>query len=91
MAIYMVGYDLNKSGKNYEELIKKIKELANGYWHHLDSTWLILHVGTAATIRDALTPHIDDDDELLVVKLAKGDAAWHGFNQAGSKWLNDNL
>jgi hypothetical protein len=91
MAIYMVGYDLNKSGKNYDELIEKIKEVANGWWHHLDSTWLIQHAGTAVTIRNALAPYIDDDDELLVALMGKDDAAWKGFNEKGSKWLKSNL
>jgi hypothetical protein len=91
MAVYMIGYDLNKQGKNYEDLIKKIKEIATLWWHHLDSTWLITHAGTAVTVRDALTPYIDNDDELLVVRLAQSDAAWKGFNDAGSKWLKDHL
>ncbi|MCC8555460.1 hypothetical protein [Xanthomonas hortorum] len=91
MAIYMIGYDLNRQGQNYSGLIEKIKEIANGYWHHLDSTWLISHAGSAAVIRDALKPFIDSNDELLVVKLAQGDAAWSGFNTAGSDWLRNNL
>jgi hypothetical protein len=87
VAIYMIGYDLNKSGKNYEGLIEKIQEIADGYFHQLDSTWFIGHGGDAAEIAQTLVPLIDNDDELLVVKLAEGDAAWSGFDQAGSNWL----
>ncbi|MCC8618917.1 hypothetical protein [Xanthomonas vesicatoria] len=91
MAIYLIGYDLNRKGQDYSGLINKIKEIANGYWGNLDSTWLIGHAGTASTIRDALAPFIDQNDELLVVKLAQGDAAWKGFNQSASDWLLKNL
>jgi len=91
MATYLIGYDLNKKGKDYDGLIAKIKEISNGYWHHLDSTWLIGHAGGAKVIRDALRPFLDNDDELLVVLLAKGDAAWYGFNDSGSEWLKNNL
>jgi len=91
VAIYMIGYDLNKSGKNYDGLIAKIKEISNGWWHNLDSTWLIGHAGRADKIRDALTPYIDKDDELLVVLLAKGDAAWAGFDKKASDWLMNHL
>ncbi len=87
----MVGYDLNKAGKNYDGLIEKIKQISSDWWHHLDSTWLIVHGGNSVTIRDALNPYIDKDDELLVVPLVKGDAAWAGFNKAGSDWLMRNL
>ena len=91
MAIYMVGYDLNKSGKNYDGLIAKIKQISADWWHHLDSTWLISHNGDSVAVRDTLSPYIDKDDELLIVKLAKSDAAWVGFNADGSAWLKKNL
>lgn len=87
---YLIGYDLNKSGQNYSLLIEKIKELANGYWHHLDSTWIIKHPGPATSIRDALTPYIDSNDELLVVKLNR-EAAWKGFNSRGADWIKTHL
>lgn len=87
---YLIGYDLNKSGQNYSQLIQKIKELANGYWHHLDSTWIIKHSGPAADIRDALAPFIDSNDEILVVKLTR-EAAWKGFNTSGSEWIKAHL
>lgn len=91
MAMYMIGYDLNKAGKNYDGLIKRIKELSTNWWHHLDSTWIIASNHTSVGLRDALKAHIDSDDELLVVALAKNDAAWAGFNTEGSTWLHTNL
>jgi hypothetical protein len=90
MATYIIGYDLNSPGQNYEDLFEKIKSIAGGWWHHLDSTWIITHNGPASTIRDALTPHIDTNDELLVVKSG-GEGAWCGFNVKGSEWLKENL
>jgi hypothetical protein len=90
MATYLIGYDLNKPSKDYSDLIEAIKVLSDTWWHHLDSTWLIKHEGTAVTIRDALKSHLDSNDELLVVKLS-GEGAWTGFNDNGSKWLKDNL
>jgi len=91
MAIYMIGYDLNKAGKNYEGLIAKIKEVSTLWWHHLDSTWLITSSSGSVAIRDALRPYIDSDDELLVVAVSTGDAAWAGFSADGSNWLKNNL
>lgn len=90
MAMYMIGYDLNKSGKNYDGLIKKIKEICSNWWHHLDSTWIIDSSLTSVAIRDALKPFLDSDDELLVVAL-KSEGAWVGFNKEGSDWLKNYL
>lgn len=89
MKTYLIGYDLNKTGQDYESLIDKIKKLGS-WWHHLDSTWIIKSNSTAKVIRDNLAPYIDNNDELLVVCLT-GEGAWKGFSEKGSKWLKDNL
>ena len=89
MKTYLVGYDLNKPGKDYKTLIEAI-ETYGTWWHHLDSTWIIKTDSTAAKIRDYLKQYVDSSDELLVVRLT-GEGAWTGFNDKGSKWLLDNL
>lgn len=89
MATYLIGYDLNSPGQDYKDLFDAIKNLGT-WWHHLDSTWIIKHDGPAKTIRDALKPYLDSNDELLVVKLS-GAGAWAGFNDRGSRWLRSNL
>jgi hypothetical protein len=43
-----------------------------------------------APLRDYLTNHIRSGDRLLVTKYGK-QAAWFGFSQKASDWLNDNL
>ncbi len=90
MKTYIIGYDLNKSGQDYPELINKIKSTFDTWWHHLDSTWIVKSNFSAAQIRDFLIPFIDSNDELLVASL-KGESAWTGFNEKGSKWLRDNI
>jgi len=89
MATYLISYDLNAPGKNYEALYEAIKSLG-AWWHHLDSTWIVKHDGPAGPIRDALARSLDSNDKLLVVRLT-GEGAWKGFNDSGSKWLNDHL
>ncbi|TAA38522.1 SinR family protein [Pseudoxanthomonas winnipegensis] len=91
MAIYMVGYDLRKAGQDYTGLINKIKDISDGYLHHLDSTWLIGHLGSASAIRDALKPHLDSNDKLLVVQVAKGEWATSGFSAAANTWLRNHV
>ncbi|MQX74690.1 SinR family protein [Sinorhizobium medicae] len=94
MATYMIGFDLNKEGKNYsarhEALTGRIKELFGTFWRHLDSTWLVKTQMSAKDIRDDLSTFLDEDDELLVAGMS-GEGAWHGFKQSGSKWLTDHL
>lgn len=91
MRTYLIGYDLNRprGTDDYPKLYEAIKNLG-GWWHHLDSTWIIKTNSSAVEIRDALRSHIDSGDELLVVRLS-GEGAWVGFNDNGSQWLKDNL
>ena len=89
MNSYLIGYDLNRAGQDYASLIEAIKGLGP-WWHCLDSTWIIKHSGPSTLIRDALSPHVDRNDELLVLKLT-GEGAWTGFNSECSTWLKNNL
>jgi len=92
MRTYLIGYDLNKNGQNYDPLISAIKQIAysNLWWHCLDSTWIIKTNSAAIQIRDSLKNLIDSNDELLVVCL-DGEGAWTGFNNECSDWLYNNL
>ena len=50
MATLMVGYDLNTPGKDYEKLIEYMKSFGT-WWHHLDSTWLVVAEMTPVQLR----------------------------------------
>ena len=89
MAVYMVGYDLNSPGQDYSDLIDALKAYGT-WWHHLDSTWIIVTNDTAETVRDNLMRYLDENDEILVAVLS-APAAWYGFNDKGSNWLSNNL
>ncbi|AZA56263.1 SinR family protein [Chryseobacterium shandongense] len=85
MKTYLIGYDLNKQGQDYETLIEKIKEFADDWWHCLDSTWIIRSESNASEIIDFLIKYVDDNDELLVVLLDK-EIAWRLPTEC-SDWL----
>jgi hypothetical protein len=93
MATYAICYDIHPSrGDTYDPLINGIKGLGTHWWHHLDSTWLVVTTLTAAQIRDrlqALLPY--SDDQLLVINVSHIEAAWRGFDNDGSQWLKTNL
>jgi len=90
MNTLLIGYDLNKTGQDYDSLIEAIKSDGT-WWHHLDSTWLVKTSQTATAVRDQLQRHIDANDELLVVDITGDAAAWYGFNEKANIWLKDNL
>lgn len=91
MKTYLIGYDLNKPGKDYTRLIQAIKDAFPTRWHELDSTWVVKTNLTAVQIRDRLKPPlIDNTDELLVVRLG-GEWATSGVGQVGLTWLHNQM
>lgn len=91
MAKYMIGYDLIKPGQDYSDLFEAIKQLAQTWWHCLDSTWIVKTTLTVAQVRDQLQRHIDANDRLLVAELT-GVLAWTGsFTEECSNWLRQNM
>ena len=90
MNTYLVGYDLDKPGQDYADLIARLEGFGT-WWHHLDSTWIIKSDLTHIQIRDELQKHIDANDKLLVVNITGDAAAWRGFNEKGAKWLKENI
>jgi hypothetical protein len=92
MATFMIGYDIHPSrGESYDALIDGIKSIG-AWWHHLDSTWLVISQLSAVQIRDklwGLMPY--KDDQLLVINVSGDEAAWQGFDESGGKWLKSNL
>lgn len=88
MSTYMVGYDLNKRGQDYDALIEAIKTYH--WWHCLDSTWIIKTSDTPLQIRDRLQQYVDSNDGLLVIEVNRN-AAWVGFSEECSDWLQANL
>lgn len=86
----LIGYDLNSPGQNYDNLIKTIKGIG-AWWHYLDSTWLVTTSKSPTAVRDLLKPHIDSDDELLVLDVSNDNWASYGLQQSGNDWLRNNL
>ena len=90
MNTLLIGYDLNRSGQDYDELIDALKSYPR-WWHYLDSTWLIKTELSATAVRNTLGKLIDANDELLVVNVSNDPWASKGFNAKGTDWLRNNL
>lgn len=94
MTTYLIIYDINQEGAAYREankrLTNRIKELFNTWWHHLDSTWIVVTNMTSEQIRDDLMRVLDSNDELLVVRSGNY-GAWSGFSSKAGTWLKSHL
>lgn len=89
MKTYIITYDLNRPGQNYDSLIEAIKGYK--FWAKIQkSTWAIQTTSSSVQVRDNLCRYIDANDSLFVGELGR-DAAWIGLSKEVSDWLKKVL
>lgn len=74
MRVYIVSYELRKK-KNYTGLHEQLKA-SEGWWHYLDSTWLIATQEDANQLYNRLAPHLDREDSILIIQAATDMQGW---------------
>ena len=83
--IYAVNYDLKKPGRDYAALYDAIKGCGS-WWHHLGSTWLVDTSLTADGIWQRVSPHIDQNDSMLIIGVTKDKSGW--LPKEAWDWIN---
>ena len=86
--VLIISYDLTNPGRNYEPLIKRIKEL--GPWARLGgSAYLVLTQYTVVQVRDYLW-HVMDKSDKIYVGISLPPSAWAGMPNDVSEWIRNN-
>ena len=87
MAVLLVTYDLNTPGKDYNDLLKKIK----GYdWARLsESSYAISTSASPQAVFDQLKPYLDRNDYIYIITLKR---PYTGYGpQDVNDWLEKYL
>ena len=76
--VYMVTYDLNKEGQNYEDVIEAIKAASSGVWcTYWKSSFLIKsNLTSADAVFEKIQPHLDSNDSVLVIEVKNNKQGW---------------
>lgn len=90
MAVYMITYDLNSEGQNYEKVIQAIKDASTGVWcSYWESSYLIKSNLTVQQVSDKITPHLDSNDRLLTIEVKQNYQGWLAEKQW--KYIRENI
>ena len=89
--VYMITYDLNAPGKDYNGLYEAIKAASDGTWCHFwESSWLIRTGPISANgVFEKLKPHLDDNDRVLVVEVKNNKQGW--LEAEHWDYINNNI
>jgi hypothetical protein len=85
---YAINYDLKAPGRDYSGLYEEIKK-SLGWWHYLESTWIIVTSETPDQIWNRLEPHIDKNDYLLIIEVRDNVQGWLPKDAWG--WIYENV
>lgn len=88
--VYLITYDLNKAGKDYESLYSALKEYQFERDADLDSVWFVSTSWTAGQIFEDLKHHIDSNDRLFITQIQK-DGYFGWMRENIWPWINDRV
>lgn len=90
MAVYMITYDLNSKGQNYEDVIQSIKDASTDAWcSYWKSSYLIKSNLTVQQVSDKITPHLDSNDRLIVIETKANYQGW--LSEKQWKYIRENI
>ncbi len=88
--VYLISYDLNKSGQDYNSLYQAIKDSSSGqWWHYLDSTWIIKSYLSVQQVSDNIKSKMDGNDSLFVIEVKNNYSGW--LPKDAWKYLRENI
>lgn len=88
---YFITYDLNKTGKDYEDVIQAIKDASDGAWcSYWKSSYLIRsNYQTADEVSNKITKYLDSNDTLLVIEVINNKQGW--LNKDAWKYISETI
>ena len=90
MAVYMITYDLNNPGQNYNDVIEAIKDSSNDVWCSFwKSSYLIKSNLTVQQVSDKITPYLDKNDRLIAIECKKNYQGW--LSEEEWKYINGEI
>lgn len=88
---YLVTYDLNKKGQDYENVIQAIKDASDGTWcTYWKSSFLIRsNYLTADQVFTKIKPYVDGNDRVIVIEVVNNKQGWLAKKQWA--YIDDNI
>ena len=86
--IFLISYDLNVPGRDYEKLYEVLKS-AEGWWHYLDSTWVLSTKESLSSWQKKIHDAIDDNDSYLIVDIT-GQSLSGWLPKKAWEWLKNH-
>ena len=67
--VLLVTYDLRSAPEERQKAIFETLQECPGWWHYLDSTWLVVTRDSPTSLVNKLLPHLTQSERLLVTEF----------------------
>lgn len=75
--VYLITYDLNEPGQNYDKIIQAIKDVSVCSYSYWKSSYLIKsHLKTANEVFSKIKPYLDVNDRAFVAEVNNNKQGW---------------
>ena len=81
---YLVAYDFTGSPDKYSDLFGELRK-STGWWHWIDSVWLLRTKESADELYARLGPHLDEDINLFITDIGNDYQGW--LPSKAWKWI----
>jgi hypothetical protein len=90
MPVLSINYDLKAPGKNYEDLLRRLRGFPK--WSHVqDSFWLIQTAFDKDDVYAELKKYMDSSDSLFIMTYTHAGAVWTGNQNETTSNIQNTL
>ena len=87
--VLQISYELDCPGQHYDALYKAIKDISGIWCHPMTSHWLVETSLSPEQVYKRLTPHIDKNDFILVMRVTNSPAYYGYLSETSWAWLGN--
>ena len=89
-SAFLISYDLKFPGGDYSGLYKELKHSpTKKWWHHVESTWIILTDESAGELWARIKSNIDKDDTVIIIEVRDNASGW--LTERAWNWIHENV
>lgn len=86
--VFAVTYEFGKRRPEHKRFFKEL-EASQGWWHFIESTWLIETNETPEELNDRLSRFLYEDDFLLIIQAIPPYQGW--LPKEAWNWIQERL
>jgi hypothetical protein len=88
--VLLLSYEAESiTERNLDQLYKELTESGGGWWHHLNTTWLLCVGDTPEELWERVKGFFGEDDSILIIEVTPNYFGW--LTEKAWKWIDHHV